>query len=91
MNIVELSDKTFGGYLKELRLKRHLTLREFCLRNRLDAGNQSKLERGKLSPPETAELLDFYCKALKATKAEREGLVYLCRNYHLSKINEEFP
>ena len=41
----------FGTFVKELRLKADLTLREFCRRLGEDASNWSKVEREKLPPP----------------------------------------
>lgn len=41
----------FGKYFKEARIKKRITLREFCRKNNLDAGNMSKYERGLLLPP----------------------------------------
>lgn len=90
MDIVKLTDVDFGRHLKAIRLKRGLTLRAFCLKNKVDPGNQSRLERGHLGAPETMELLDFYLKALKCSKTEREELIYLCKRYHCMRINEEF-
>lgn len=48
----------FGEKLKELRLKRSLSLRNFCIKTALDPGNVSKWERGLLKPPQTAEVLE---------------------------------
>ena len=41
----------FGEFVKELRLKADLTLREFCRQTGEDASNWSKVERGKMYPP----------------------------------------
>ena len=41
----------FGELLKDLRIRRGLTLREFCLKHGFDPGNMSKVERGMLPPP----------------------------------------
>lgn len=54
----------FGGLLKRLRLQRGWTLREFCLRNSIDPGNYSRLERGLFPPPQGTELLEKYARAL---------------------------
>ncbi len=43
--------KAFGEMLKELRLKRELTLRKFCLITGVDPGNLSRWERGVSAPP----------------------------------------
>jgi transcriptional regulator with XRE-family HTH domain len=53
----------FGALLKELRLKRDQTLREFCARNGFDPGNYSKLERGLFAPPGEG-MIAKYAKAL---------------------------
>jgi len=48
----------FGEYVYERRIEHlKMTLREFCLRNHEDPGNWSKLERGKLPPPQSKEKL----------------------------------
>jgi len=51
---------TFGQMFKELRVAKRLTLRAFCSKHDLDPGNISKLERGRLQPPESDELLARY-------------------------------
>lgn len=40
----------FGEFVKDMRLKADLTLREFCRQLNEDASNWSKIERGKLPP-----------------------------------------
>ena len=54
----------FGELLKQYRLDAGLSLREFCARNGFDAGNHSKLERGKFAPPESDSRLEIYANAL---------------------------
>lgn len=90
VDIVKLTDVDFGKHLKEIRLRKGLTLRAFCLKHKVDPGNQSRLERGNLGAPETMELLDFYIKALRCTKTEREELIYLCKRYHMMRLAKEF-
>lgn len=65
----------FGEYFAELR-RNHLgvSLREFCARNGLDPGNISKLERGKLPPPQSHERLEKYARALELTPGSEEWL-----------------
>ena len=53
----------FGSNLKELRIRRGQTLREFCRANGLDAGNYSRMERG-LSAPPGEETIRRYAEAL---------------------------
>ncbi|MBV6491457.1 MAG: helix-turn-helix domain-containing protein [Fimbriimonadaceae bacterium] len=57
---------TFGEYVKAKRLERGLGLREFCLLVPVDASNFSKIERGKLEPPQPGtQLFEGVCAALK--------------------------
>lgn len=63
----------FGRYFAELRRKRlELSLREFCARSSLDPGNVSKLERGKLPPPQSSEVLSRYAAALHLEEGSDE-------------------
>ena len=55
---------TFGAFFKQLRKRKGLTLRKFCLENGLDPGNISKLERDK-APPPGREILERYAGALQ--------------------------
>ena len=64
----------FSAKLKELRVNMGLTLREFCLRNKLDPGNYSKLERGHFLPPESHDLLEKYATALGLRHGSGEWL-----------------
>lgn len=60
-----MPENPFGSFFAEIRRKRlKLSLREFCERNEFDPGNVSKLERGKLPPPQGKDVLDRYARAL---------------------------
>ncbi|MEX1027554.1 MAG: transcriptional regulator [Candidatus Paceibacterota bacterium] len=54
----------FGELLKEFRLAKGLSLREFCSQNGFDAGNYSKLERGRFPAPDSDERVEVYAAAL---------------------------
>jgi len=54
----------FGQKFRQLRLRLGLSLREFCLKHGLDASNMSKLERGRLAPPQKREILEHYAECL---------------------------
>jgi len=54
----------FGDFVKELRIKEDLTLREFCRQLGEDASNWSKIERGKMSPPRDEKKLKKIAKVL---------------------------
>lgn len=56
--------KRFGAIFKELRIARGITLRAFCAKYDLDPGNISKLERGRLAPPDSDALLKVYASHL---------------------------
>lgn len=60
---VAMSEK-FGNLLKTHRMALGLSLREFCLKHSLDAGNHSRLERGMYPPPESSEKLAVLARAL---------------------------
>jgi transcriptional regulator with XRE-family HTH domain len=73
---------TFGEKIKELRLRKDLGLREFCLLFMVDPSNWSKIERGRkkpnLSPCLFATLLSGLCKTEKE-KDEVISLYYIAR------------
>ena len=48
----------FGKFVKEKRLEKNLTLREFCRQLGEDASNWSKIEREKLAPPKDETKLE---------------------------------
>lgn len=48
---------TFGEFVKDLRIKNALTLREFCRIANLDPSNWSKTERGIFPPPKSKQIL----------------------------------
>jgi transcriptional regulator with XRE-family HTH domain len=47
-----------------MRIKKGLTLREFCRRTELDPSNWSKIERGFLPPPKSRALLEEIARIL---------------------------
>jgi len=55
---------TFGEFFKQKRIASGKTLRQFCADNGLDPGNISKIERGKMSPPNSEEKLKEYAQYL---------------------------
>lgn len=61
---------TFGQFFKQKRLALGKTLRGFCRENNLDPGNISKIERGKLPPPQGR--LDRYAHYLRLDSNELE-------------------
>jgi transcriptional regulator with XRE-family HTH domain len=67
---------TFGEFFRSLRAKRGLSLREFCLANKLDAGNISRLERGLMQPPESREKLEQYAAILRIKKGSDDWYTF---------------
>jgi transcriptional regulator with XRE-family HTH domain len=61
----------FGAFLKERRAVLGLSLRAFCEKNGVDASNWSKLERGRLTPPQ-GEVLRKYAGFLGIRKGADE-------------------
>jgi len=54
----------YGEFIKELRMKKEISLREFCKRAEMDASNWSKIERGVLAPPQDEEKLKKIARVL---------------------------
>ena len=63
---------SFGNFIKELRLKQELTLRDFCKKFGHDPSNWSKIERGKLRPPNDQKTLEEWANQLGLIKGEAE-------------------
>lgn len=63
---------TFGEFVEQLRLEHYDSLRSFCLKNKYDPGNHSKLERSLLPAPKDRELLEKLAKALKVKEGSDE-------------------
>ncbi len=63
---------TFGDYFRELRSRKGVPLRQFCLEGGFDAGNISKLERGLLQPPASETKLRDYATALGVAEGSEE-------------------
>jgi len=64
--------RQFGQYVKGLREKRGLSLREFCRLANLDPSNWSKVERGLLSPPRSRKVLNDIASVLLIPKDSDE-------------------
>ena len=63
---------TFGGLVTARRAELRLTLRDCAIRAGIDPGNLSKIERGRLAPPQDAGLLARLVEALEL-KGSEEG------------------
>jgi transcriptional regulator with XRE-family HTH domain len=56
--------KKFGEILKDLRMKKNLSLRDICKKVNYDPSNWSKIERGLISPPSDKETLSQWANTL---------------------------
>lgn len=63
---------TFGQFFKKMREKRGLSLRQFCVKNKVDPGNISKLERSLMPPPQSREKLEQYASFLRIGQGSPE-------------------
>ena len=54
----------FGEFIKERRIAKGISLREFCKLMEIDASNWSKVERGLLAPPQDQKKLRNIARAL---------------------------
>jgi len=70
--MTEKGGSRFGEYLKNLRVERRISLREFCKNSGDDPGNYSRLERGLMSPPQDEKILARYANALDLKKGSEE-------------------
>lgn len=64
--------KKFGEYIKDLRVEREITLREFCKTAGLDPSNWSKIERGIHTPPKSREVLEQIATTLRLSESSPE-------------------
>ena len=66
--MTKASAKTFGEFFTERRRELGYTLRRFCEKHGLDAGNLSRIERGKAVPPQKRDKLEEYAEYLELKK-----------------------
>src|ERR1017187_3267350 len=57
----------FGTFIKELRARKRLGLREFCLEHGHDPSNWSKIEREVASPPRDEETLRKWASRISSS------------------------
>ena len=63
---------TFGQYVKDLREKSGLSLRQFCRLADVDASNWSKIERDLLPPPKSRQQLNDIASIVGIPKESEE-------------------
>lgn len=85
-----IKDLSFGALLHEIRIANGETLRGYCLKRKLNAGNISKLERNLIAPPNTMRQLKKYLHGMKYTNLELELLTTAAINYHIRSVHNQF-
>lgn len=85
-----IKDLSFGGLLREIRIRNKETLRKYSLARSFDCGNISKLERNLISPPLTIEQLMFYLEGLKYSEIEFALLKAACLNHQIAMAQRRF-
>ena len=63
---------TFGEFIRDLRIEKGLTLREFCRLAKLDPSNWSKIERSLAPPPKSKVVLQGIMEILKIKEGSEE-------------------
>jgi len=63
---------TFGGFVKKMRIRNSLTLREFCRQANVDPSNWSKIERGLFPPPKSKQILQGIASILNLEGGSEE-------------------
>ena len=61
----------FGQLVQARRAEIRLTLRDCAIRAQLDPGNLSKIERGRLAPPQDSAVLERLMEALELSGSDR--------------------
>ena len=62
----------FGRFVKEMRTRKGMSLREFCRLANLDPGNWSKVERGKFPPPKSRKVVSDIASILLIERGSRD-------------------
>lgn len=62
----------FGDFVKKMRIRNLLTLREFCRQASVDPSNWSKIERGLFPPPKSKQVLQGIASILNLEEETEE-------------------
>src|SRR2546428_14045686 len=77
INLTTTRSKTmFGEFIKEIRARQRLGLREFCLEHGHDPSNWSKIEREVLPPPKDEEILRTWSRQLGLKQGSEDWLKF---------------
>lgn len=66
--------KNFHQFVKEKRMEKQITLREFCRSAEVDPSNWSKIERGLAEAPKSKEFIDRIAAVLALNREEKATL-----------------
>ena len=83
-------DWSFGGYLRDKRVEKKLTLREAAIKLDMDAGNLSKIERSELNPPKTSSQIKRIVERLGLDSFDENFLNGASFNFWLGQLKKEF-
>ena len=85
-----METKLFGELHESLRKKQRLTLRKYCEASGFDPGNISKIERGRMAPPQNDEKLAKMATILGLSKNSKEWqLFFFTAHANAGKIPKE--
>lgn len=85
---ININNETFGSFIKELRIKKSLSLRAFAGIIEISPSYLSDIEQGKRNAP-TKEPLGRMIKALNLTEQETEKFYDLARKGKKVEIAED--
>lgn len=83
-------DWSFGGVLRKIRIQNELTMRDMCTRFKMDVGNYSKLESGKLPPPRSIKKIQKIIHGLDIETWQEQQLIMAAYNFHLGAFHATF-
>ena len=83
-------DWSFGGTLRNIRVKHELTLRAAAQKIGMDVGNLCKLEQSELSPPRSAKRVEEIVLGIGGLSSEVEFMKHLAYQHHVGALREEF-
>lgn len=81
-------DMSFGGMLREARIKNNMTMRQACKISGIDVGNYSKLEASRFPPPNTKYKIVELCKKMKIECSD--FMIQQAYAFHLGALHEKF-
>ena len=63
---------SFGEFVRQKRMEKRITLRDFCRQVKYDPSNWSKIERGKIKPPTDKSILENVARVLDIANGSEE-------------------